>query len=271
MSVVEVSAPRPGIVQITLNRPERLNAMNQEMVGGLAGILDEIGHDRECRVVVLTGAGRGFCAGIDLQNYAGTSTLQMNLANPDPITILERQRSIARLAIKIHELRQPVIAAVNGPTAGLGLALVCASDIRIAADPAVFAVSFIRAGYSACDIGLSWLLPRIVGAGRAHELMLTGRKFAAQEALTLGLVTEVLATPEALLESAYAKADEIMLNPPFSVELTKQGMWLALETSGFAGAMEFENRQQVLTALTKDRAEATTAFLEKRTPHYVRH
>lgn len=271
MSVVEFDRPRPGVIQITLNRPERLNAMNQEMVGAFVEVLDATGRDPECRVVLLTGAGRGFCAGMDLQKYAETSTVQMNQAKPDPIAILGRQRSIARLAAMLHELPQPVIAAVNGPAAGLGLALVCASDIRIAADPAVFAVSFIRAGYSACDIGLSWSLPRIVGAGRAHELMLTGRKFAAQEALTLGLITGVVAAPEALLERAYAKADEIMLNPPFSVELTKQGMWLALETPSFAGAMELENRQQVLTALTKDRAEATTAFLEKRTPHYERH
>src|SRR3954451_13824791 len=270
MSVVEVDRPRPGVVQITLNRPERLNAFNQETVGALVEALDETGRDSDCRVVVLTGAGRGFCAGMDLQKFGETSTVASNLANPDPITILERQRSIARLAVKLHELRQPVIAAVNGPAAGLGLALVCASDIRIAADPAVFAVSFIRAGYSACDIGLSWLLPRIVGAGRAHELMLTGRRFTAQEAVTLGLVTEVVSS-EGLLEGPYAKADEIMLNPPFSVELTKQGMWLALETPSFTGAMELENRQQVLTALTKDRAEATTAFLEKRTPEYGRH
>jgi enoyl-CoA hydratase len=245
--------------------------MDREMVGALADKLDELGCDRECRVVVLTGAGRGFCAGMDLQKYGESGTVQMNQANPNPITILERQRSIARLAVKLHELPQPVIAAVNGPAAGLGLALVCASDIRIVASPAVFAVSFIRAGYSACDIGLSWLLARIVGAGRAHELMLTGRKFSAQEALTIGLVTDVVATPEELLERAYAKADEIMLNAPFSVELTKQGMWLALETPSFTGAIELENRQQVLTALTKDRAEATMAFLEKRAPRYERH
>jgi enoyl-CoA hydratase/carnithine racemase len=270
MSVVEVDRTRQGVVTITLNRPDRLNAMNQEMVGALIEALEESGRDPECRVVVLTGAGRGFCSGIDLQQYAAASTLKMNQTDPNPIAILERQRSIARLAVTLHELRQPVIAAINGPAAGLGLALVCASDIRMATRPAVFAVSFIRAGYSACDIGLSWLLPRIVGAGRAHELMLTGRKFEAQEALTLGLVTEVVDTPQELLERAYAKADEIMLNPPFSVELTKQGMWLALETPSFSGAMELENRQQVLTALTKDRAEATMAFLEKRAPHYER-
>jgi enoyl-CoA hydratase len=176
---------------------------------------------------------------------------------------LGRQREIAALAQRLHELRQPVISAVNGPAAGGGLALVCASDIRIAATPAVFAVSFIRAGFSACDIGVSWLLPRIVGAGRAHELMLTGRRFDAAEARAIGLVTDV-SEPDELLAEAVRKAEEIMLNPPVSVELTKQGMWLALETPSFDAAVEFENRQQLFTALTEDRAEATAAFLEKR-------
>jgi enoyl-CoA hydratase len=147
---------------------------------------------------------------------------------------------------------------------------VCASDIRIAAEPALFAVSFIRAGFSACDIGVSWLLPRIVGAGRAHELMLTGRRCGSAEALRIGLVTDVV-EPAELLEAAYAKAAEIMLNPPFSVELTKQGMWASVENPSFAGAVEFENRQQILTAMTQDRAEATAAFLEKRPPVYHRH
>lgn len=182
---------------------------------------------------------------------------------------LTMQREIAGLAQRLHSLRVPVIAAINGPAAGGGLALACASDVRIAAPYAVFAVSFIRAGYSACDIGVSWLLPRIVGAGRAHELMLTGRRFDAAEAEGIGLVTDVVPAKD-LLAVALAKAEEIMLNPPLSVELTKQGMWLALETPGFDAAVEFENRQQVFTAFTDDRAEATAAFLEKRAPTYRR-
>ncbi len=130
-------------------------------------------------------------------------------------------------------------------------------------------MAFVRLGLSGCDVGVSWLLPRIVGAGRAHELMLTGRRFDAAEAQRIGLVTDVV-EPARLLAAALAKANEIMLNPPLSVELTKQGMWIALETPSFDASVEFENRQQVFTALTEDRAEATAAFLAKRPPSYRR-
>ena len=128
-------------------------------------------------------------------------------------------------------------------------------------------MSFIRAGFSACDLGTSWLLPRVVGTGRAHELMLTGRRFSADEALRIGVLTDLVELDK-LLPAALAKAAEIMLSPPISVELTKQGMWAALETPSFAASVEFENRQQVLTAMTDDRDEATAAFLGKRQPRY---
>ncbi|MCW0216589.1 MAG: enoyl-CoA hydratase/isomerase family protein [Pseudonocardia sp.] len=266
MSVVEKSRPREGVVQLTLNRPERLNALDAEMVRTLSETLTELATDRTCRVVILTGSGRGFCAGLNLTGYDdGPSTTE----GRNPIDGLARQREIAQLAIQLHQLPQPVIAAINGPAAGGGLALALASDIRMAAEPAIFAVGFIRAGFSACDIGLSWLLPRIVGTGRAHELMLTGRRAKSDEALRIGLVTHVV-DPAELLEAAYAEAAEIMLNPPFSVELTKQGMWASVENSSFTGAVEFENRQQILTSMTSDRDEATQAFLEKRPPVYQR-
>ncbi|WP_110182265.1 enoyl-CoA hydratase/isomerase family protein [Nocardioides solisilvae] len=276
MAAVEVHSPAPHVTQITLNRPDRLNALDAGMVRDLSAALREVAADRDCRVVVLTGAGRGFCAGLDLTGYdaadgeagdADDGGAAGGAGAPDPVAILARQREIAQLAHQLHSLPQPVIAAVNGAAAGGGLALVLASDVRVCVPSAVFAVSFIRAGYSACDIGVSWLLPRVVGAGRAHELMLTGRRCSSEEAHRIGLVTEVH-EPDRLLEAALEKAAEIMLNPPFSVELTKQGMWLALETPSFATAVELENRQQVVTALTRDRAEATAAFLEKRAPRY---
>ncbi len=227
MPVLDLSHPADGVTMITLNRPDRLNTLNSELVTEFSEVLSEVALDRRCRVVILTGAGRGFCAGLDLG----------------------------------------VIAAVNGPAAGGGLALVCASDIRIAAHEAVFAVSFIRAGFSACDMGVSWLLPRIVGAGRAHELMLTGRRFSSAEAREYGLVTDVVPQEE-LMNTALAEAAEIMLNAPFGVELTKQGMWIALETPSFAAAVEFENRQQILTGMTEDSAESRAAFLGKRKPSF---
>jgi enoyl-CoA hydratase len=264
MPLVDLSHPADGITMITLNRPDRLNTLNSELVTEFSEVLSEVALDRRCRVVILTGAGRGFCAGLDLGGYGDDE----RVADEGRIrTALTRQREIAHLAEALHRLPQPVIAAVNGPAAGGGLALVCASDIRIAAHEAVFAVSFIRAGFSACDMGVSWLLPRIVGAGRAHELMLTGRRFSSAEAREYGLVTDVVPQEE-LMNTALAEAAEIMLNAPLGVELTKQGMWIALETPSFAAAVEFENRQQILTGMTEDSAESRAAFLGKRKPSF---
>lgn len=262
--VVAVTTPSPGVRLLTLNRPAALNALDDALVDGLASALVEVERDEDCRTVILTGAGRAFCAGLDLRGYGDDEAIESRGWARGTFI---RQRAIAGLAQQLRHLRQPVIAAVNGPAAGGGLALVLASDIRIAADTAVFAVSFIRAGYSACDIGTSWLLPRLVGAGRAHELMLTGRRFDAAEALGIGLLADVV-EPDRLREVALGKAAEIAANPPFSVELTKQGMWLALETPGFDAAVEFENRQQLVTAMTEDQREATAAFLSKRDPQY---
>lgn len=261
---VVVTDPAPGVRLITLSRPDQLNALEVGLVSALHEELDRLADNRDIRVVMITGAGRAFCAGLDLNGYGDPERIAEQGVT---LGTLDRQREIARLVEKINALPQPVIAAVNGAAAGGGLALVCASDIRIAAEPAVFAVGFIRAGFSACDIGVSWLLPRIVGAGNAHELMLTGRRFGTDEAHRIGLVSHV-APAESLLEVALAKAEEIVRNPPASVALTKQGMWLALELPSLKAMIEFENRQQVLTALTEDQPEAMHAFLDKRAPGY---
>jgi enoyl-CoA hydratase/carnithine racemase len=264
MSTVLVE--RGEVTTVTLARPDALNTLNATLVEELTDVLEAIRRDRACRVVVLTGAGRAFCAGLDLGGYGDDDRVAEDGLM---LRTFDRQREIADLALRLHELPQPVVAAVNGAAAGGGLALVCASDVRIAARGAVFAVSFIRAGYSACDIGVSWLLPRLMGAGRAHELMLTGRKFDADEALAGGLLTRVV-EPEDLMGAARAVADQVLLNPPASVELTKVGMWAALEVPSFRTQVEFENRQQMVTAMTEDQKEAAAAFLEKRTPTYRR-
>jgi enoyl-CoA hydratase/carnithine racemase len=266
MTSVQVDRPTDGVTRITMNRPDRLNALDVELIDDLRGALDDVTVDLDCRVVVLTGAGRAFSAGLDLTGYGDDQRMG---EQGSTLGLLTRQREISSITEQLHRLRQPVIAAVNGPAAGGGLAFVCASDIRIAAQDAIFTVAFIRAGYSACDIGVSWLLPRIVGAGAAHELMLTGRRFSAAEARQIGLLADVTA-PEDLQSRALAKAAEIMTNAPASVELTKQGMWMALESPSLIHAIEFENRQQMITAMTEDAAEATSAFLGKRTPVFHR-
>jgi enoyl-CoA hydratase/carnithine racemase len=264
MADVELDSPHPGITRITLNRPARLNAMTTGLVQGLHDALDIVAVDGDCRVVLLTGAGRGFCAGLDLTGY-GTAPHAEDLGPTQ--AMFATQRHIARLIPHLRSLPQPVIAAVNGPASGGGFALVLGSDIRIAAASARFNAAFIRIGLSACDIGTSWLLPRLVGAARAHELMLTGRLFDAEEAARIGLVTEVV-PDDGLLDAAYAKADEIMRNTPFGVALTKEGMWSALEIPGQQAAIDLENRQQIMATATADHQEAMRAFLEKRPPSY---
>lgn len=264
MSTVNLSQVSGGVRWLTLNRPDQLNTLTAQVVAEFSAALDEVDRDSDCRVMILTGAGRAFCAGLDLNGY-GDEDLVAEQGTTRRFTA--RQAEIAGLAQRLRSLRQPVVAAINGPAAGGGLAFALASDVRMAATDAIFAVSFIRAGFSACDMGTSWLLPRIVGASRAHELMLTGRRFSAAEALHIGMLTEVVA-PGELAAAARAKADEIMQNPPLSVELTKQGMWLALEIPSFDAVIALENRQQFVTALTEDRAEATAAFLQKRPPHF---
>jgi len=261
---VQRSQPRAGVVQLTLSRPDKLNALTAPLVAELHDSLRALAADSSCRAVVLTGAGRGFCAGLDLGGFgvvAGTED-----AGP-----VQRswavQRTIAALVQEIRRLPQPVIAAVNGPAAGGGLALVCASDIRIAATTAVFSTSFIRIGVTGCDISTSWLLPRLVGAARAHELMLTSRRLDAQEALRIGLVTE-LAEPADLSARVDATLDALLQAPPMSLSLTKQGMWLALEIPSFDAMVEMENRQQILTAQTADAGEALAAYVGRRAPEY---
>jgi enoyl-CoA hydratase/carnithine racemase len=182
--------------------------------------------------------------------------------------LLTRQAEIAGLPVRLNQLPVPVIAAVNGPAAGAGLSLVAACDIRVAAEGAVFSAAFLRAGFTGCDLGSSWLLPRIVGTGRAHELLLTARRFDAAEALEIGLVTS-LVPPESLLAAALTIAAQIRQSPPLSVSLTKKGLWVAMQTPSLAASIEFENRQQVLSALTEDQPEAALSFLEKRAPRYA--
>jgi len=264
MSVLDVSRPQPGVVQLTLNRPEKLNAMTTEMVQGLHAAFDEIAVDHSTRVVVLTGAGRGFCAGLDLGGYGAVPNTE-GLGSTQ--TGFATQKHIATLIPQMRALPQPIIAAVNGAAAGGGFALVLGSDVRLAARSAKFNAAFIRIGLSACDIGTSWMLPRIVGVARAQELMLTGRVFDVEEAYRIGLVVDVL-DDDALLAAAYAKAEQIMLNAPMGVAMTKEAMWTALEVP-MQAAIDIENRQQIMISQTHDHLEAMSAFLERRPPNYT--
>ena len=264
MAEIEISYPRDGIAQITMNRPDKLNAMTSAMVEQLHDALGALGRDREARVVILTGAGRGFCAGLDLGGYGDAPGYQWNGSVEKGFAI---QKHIASLIPRMRSLPQPIISAVNGPASGGGFALVLGSDIRIAAQSARFNAAFIKIGLSACDIGTSWLLPRLIGAARAQELMLTGRLFDADEAARIGLVVDVVPN-EVLLDAAIAKAEEIKLNTPLGVALTKEGMWSALEIPGMQAAIDMENRQQIMASFSDDARETRRAKSEGRLPEY---
>jgi enoyl-CoA hydratase len=262
--VIVLERPISGVVVIRLNRPERLNAMTTELVEGLHQVLDRIAIDSDCRVVILTGTGRGFCAGLDLTGYG-------DAPNTEDFGAVQRsfavQKHIAGLMSHMRSIPQPIIAAVNGAAAGGGLALVLGSDIRIGAESSKFNVAFIRVGFSACDIGTSWLLPRIVGVARAQEMMLTGRVIDSAEAYRIGLLVDCVADSD-LEKVAIAKAEQIMLNTPFGVALTKEAMWTALEIPAMQSAIDLENRQQIMASRTEDAREAMMAFMQKRPPNF---
>jgi enoyl-CoA hydratase len=170
---------------------------------------------------------------------------------------------MSRLILELRAVPQPVIAAVNGPAAGFGLALALGSDIRFAAESAVFRAAFINIGVSNCDMGTSWLLPRLIGASRSHELMLTGRRVDAHEALQIGLVADVVPDAE-LPDRALQAAEQIAALAPWGVRLTKRGMWTALELPSEQAAIEYEDRQQIMSTFGAAMPEAIGAFLEKR-------
>ena len=250
---------------LTLNRPEQLNAMTAELCEAVHEELAALAADRSCRAIVLTGAGRGFCAGLDLQGYGdapgndGADPTRDRLGN---------QVHMSRLILRLRATPQPVIAAVNGPAAGFGLALALGSDIRYAARSAVFRVVFLNVGVSNCDMGVSWLLPRLIGASRSHELMLTGRRVGAEEAERIGLVADVVEEGE-VVPRAIRAAQEIAAWSPWGIRLTKQGMWSALEIPSEQAAVEYEDRQQIMATTGIAPAEAVSAFLDKRPARFA--
>jgi enoyl-CoA hydratase len=264
-AVVLTEAPTRHVRVLTLNRPDELNAMTAELCEAVHDELRAIERDRSCRAVVLTGAGRGFCAGLDLHGYGAAPDNEGSDASRDR---LANQQHMSTLILSLRALPQPVIAAVNGPAAGFGLALALGCDIRYAAASAVFRAAFINIGVSNCDMGTSWLLPRLIGASRSHELMLTGRRVGAQEALAIGLVAEVV-DDGLVLERSLLAAEQIAALSPWGVRLTKRGMWSALEIPSEQAAVEYEDRQQIMATFGAAVPEAIAAFLEKREAEFA--
>jgi enoyl-CoA hydratase len=259
MANLHVTRPRPDVVLITLDRPDKLNALSYGLVEDLHRTLDDVKADNECRVVVLTGAGRGFCSGLDLtEPFPEEAKDGLEF----PRSSMRWQERIAELTTKLVHLRQPVIAAVNGPAYGGGFALALASDIRIASADARFCTQFIKLGLGGCDIGVSYTLPRIVGAGQAFDLILTARTVDAQEALRLGLVSRI--SDGAVLDDALAIAETLCGYGNFGVESTKQVLWANLEASSLEAALQVENRSQILASTSGELREAAAAFANRK-------
>jgi enoyl-CoA hydratase/carnithine racemase len=264
-SVLLTESPAPHVRLVTLNRPDQLNAMTAELCEALHEELRSIAVDRSCRAVIVTGAGRAFCAGLDLRGYGDAPGNDGSDPSRDR---LGNQQHMSTLILRLRATPQPVIAAVNGPAAGFGLALALGSDIRFAATEAVFRAAFLNIGVSNCDMGVSWLLPRLIGASRSHELMLTARRVAAEEAERIGLVAEVVDS-DRLIARALEAAEQIAAWSPWGVRLTKQGMWSALEIPSEQAVVEYEDRQQIMATHGAAPPEAVTAFLEKRPAQFA--
>jgi enoyl-CoA hydratase/carnithine racemase len=263
MSVIDVQRPHPEITLVILNRPEKLNALSFELVEELHGALDDVGSDNSSRVVILTGAGRGFCSGLDLTALGPSPTAA---GTKGPRSGMRSQERIADLPSRLRRLHQPVIAAVNGPAYGGGFALALASDLRVASTSARFCSQFIKVGVGGCDIGISYTLPRLIGAARAFELMLTAREVDAAEAHQLGLVTDVVADGQ-VVERAMELAELICSYTPFGVEMTKQVMWANLDAPSLEVALHMENRTQILAGTAGELTKAAAAFVERKSAH----
>jgi enoyl-CoA hydratase/carnithine racemase len=256
MPTVQRSELGPGVALLTMDRPDRLNALNRELVEDLHMALDDVAADKSVRVVVLTGAGRGFCAGLDLKEP---------MVGDGVPSSLDHQERIAGIMLKLHTLPQPVIAAVNGPAAGAGFSLALACDLRIASEAAFFAIAYGRIGASP-DGGMTYFLPRVVGPSKALELALNDPNMDAKTALELGIVNEVV-PPDELLPRAQAKAEKLAAKAPFYVRTAKALINQSLENS-LADHLQLERHGIADSMGTQDLAGGVEAFFNGDEPQF---
>jgi enoyl-CoA hydratase len=245
---------------LTLNRPEALNAMSRTMMLELQHYFGELYTDHSVRVVVLRGAGRGFCAGLDLKEERGDEP-------SGAVAGLRVQRRVSEIVMRMRRAPQPVISLIHGPASGGGFALALASDIRLAGPQARMNAAFIRIGLTACDVGVSYFLPRLVGSALASELLLTGRFIDAERARRVGLVSDIFAEDE-LMAAGRSIANEILGNSPVGVRLTKECLNMSIDAGSLEAVIAMEDRQQILVSTTGDMREGISAFLEKRPASY---
>jgi enoyl-CoA hydratase len=265
MALVSVDTVRPHVRLVTLDNPARLNSMSFALVADLYAALSEVGADNDCRVVILTGAGRAFCSGLELENAGvppGTEDLGRHRMG------MRAMEFMGGVVPALRDLPQPVVAAIKGPAYGGGMCLTLGADIRLAGRSAVFCGAGISNGLSGTELGVSWLLPRAVGTSNSAEILLTGKKVDADEALRIGLVSRVVDDDE-VVALATDMAATMCAFSPFGLALTKDTLWGALEIGSLRSAVDFENRTQLLAGHTGNLNEASAAFREKRPPVYT--
>ncbi len=247
------------VIWCTLNRPDSLNALSRQLVEDLHAFYDALAQDTQTRVVVLRGAGRAFCAGLDLKESGQPGP------RADIGAQLRGQHRIAELSIKMRRLQQVFVALVHGPACGGGFMLALASDIRIAGESVRMNAAFIKLGLSGCDVGVSYLLPRLTNASVAAELILTGRFIHAARARELGLVSQVV--PDDQLEAtARPLIEDLLLTSPLGLRLSKEALNASLDMNSIESVVSMEDRNQILAAQSSDFREGIRAFLEKRKP-----
>ena len=249
-----------GVLRLTMNRPERLNALNPALATALRECFQGLYRRNDIRVVILQGAGASFCAGLDLKEQqpgkeVGTSD------------VLAVQYSIRDIMLAMRRCPQPIISIVQGAASGGGFALALASDIRLVTPDARMNASFLRIGLTGCDMGVSYFLPRMVGSSVAAQYLLTGRFMDAARAHALGLVSTVAPLSE-LQQEAQALAEDMLRTTPLGLRFTKEALGLSLDMGSLEAVMAMEDRQQVLCTQTEDFQEGLQAFLQKRPPHY---
>lgn len=254
--------PAEGVLRLRLDRPQVLNAFTFDMYLQLIEFLENLQFDSMTRVVILTGSGRGFCAGHDLSDGGSPSWVAPDLGRMQlGKSILAK---LGQIPILMRKIPQPIICAINGTTAGLGYALALAADIAIAARSAKFVNSFHNAG-TGHELGLSYMLPRAVGTQRAAEILYTLRPVLAEEAERIGLILRAV-DDDKLMESALEIAKSIAANVPIGIWLTKQSLWFNQSAGSLEAAIEMENRGIAVSQATEDAVEKRKAFLEKRAP-----
>ena len=265
MKLVLIEKPRPHVTMLRLNRPERLNAMSFELMTALYDAFRQVAADNATWVVVLTGEGRGFCSGLDLEDPGVIPGIDdMAVARIGMLAMAH----FSRVVPAVRDLPQPVIAAVNGPAYGGGMCLSLGADVRFAAASAEFNATGIVNGLTSTELGASWLLPRLIGASRANDLLLTGRKIGADEAERIGLVSRVVPDDQ-LLPVALDAAERMCEFSAFGLQMTKKVCWANLETASLVAAVDLEDRNQLLLGNTENLVECIRARREKRKPVYT--